>query len=113
MYLSTRRYSAKVSTAEAASRSVALVTLGVECDVLGLRTDTLSDQQRREVIAAHPRTGFKAGIVDAFYEGIKDKPQTAYGTSYTDILAAKDPSYVRPDLCALIHGSAFAGRGQP
>jgi hypothetical protein len=26
----------------------------------------------------------------------------------TDILEAKDPSYVRPNYCALIRGSAFA-----
>src|SRR5690348_7153593 len=51
---------------------VALVTVGVECDVLGLRTEDISPQHRTAVIAAHPRTDFKTGIVDAFYEGMRD-----------------------------------------
>src|SRR5260370_22363934 len=50
---------------------VLLVTLGVEYDVLGLRFDELSSEQRDDVVAAHPRTGFKAGIVESFYEGMR------------------------------------------
>ena len=76
-----------------------LVTLGVECDVLGLRTDELSPEQRSEVTAAHPRTGFKAGIVDAFFEGMRERPETAFGTMNTDTLEAKLPGYVRPNFC--------------
>jgi HD domain len=81
---------------------VQLVTLGVEYDVLGLRTDELSAEQRREVIALHPRNGFKAGIVDAFYEGMRDRPDTAFGTMNTDILEARLPGYVRPNFCDFI-----------
>jgi hypothetical protein len=87
---------------------VRLVQFGAGYDVVGRDFDDVPAQQRDQVLAAHPRTGFKDGIVDAFYDGIKAKPQTAYGTMYTDILAARDPSYVRPNLCALIHGAAFA-----
>jgi HD domain len=79
-----------------------LVTLGVECDVLGLRTDELSPEQRSEVVAAHPRTGFKAGIVDAFFEGMRERPDTTFGTMNTDILEAKLPGYVRPNFCDFI-----------
>jgi hypothetical protein len=86
---------------------VRLVTLGVEYDVLGLHFDELSAQQRDEVLAAHPRTGFKAGIVEAFSAGMRDKPETAFGTMNTDILEATVPGYVRPDFCDFIKDSRF------
>src|SRR5215210_6382789 len=45
---------------------VRLVTLGVQYDVLGLHFGELSARQRESVLAAHPRTDFKQGIVAAF-----------------------------------------------
>jgi hypothetical protein len=88
---------------------VLLVTLGVEYDVLGLHFDDLSVGQRSDVVAAHPRTGFKAGIVESFYEGICYKPETAFGTMNTDILEAKLPGYVRPNFCDFIADSRLEG----
>jgi hypothetical protein len=82
-----------------------LVTLGVEYDVLGLHFDEVSPERRAEVVAAHPRTGFKAGIVEAFFEGMRDKPETTFGTMNTDILEAKLPGYVRPNFCDFIANS--------
>jgi hypothetical protein len=87
---------------------VQLVTRGVEYDVLGLHHDDVDPAHQHAVIDAHPRTGFKAGIVDAFYEGMRDKPETAFGTMNTDVLAAKDPNYVKPDFCTMIAASSFA-----
>jgi hypothetical protein len=84
---------------------VRLVTLGVEYDVLGLHFDELSAEQRDAVPAAHPRTGFKTGIIEAFSAGIRDKPETAFGTMNTDILEATVPGYVRPSFCAPIRTS--------
>src|SRR6201991_4407645 len=52
---------------------VRLVTLGVEYDVLGLHFDELSADQRDAVLAAHPRTGFKTGVVEAFSGGMRGK----------------------------------------
>ncbi|MDX6593283.1 MAG: hypothetical protein QOJ13_2479 [Gaiellales bacterium] len=86
---------------------VRLVTLGVEYDVLGLHHDELSAEQRDAVVAAHPRTGFKTGIVEAFSAGMRDKPETAFGTMNTDILEATIPGYVRPSFCDFIRGSRF------
>src|SRR3954462_2642201 len=86
---------------------VRLVTLGVEYDVLGLHFDQLSAQQREAVLAAHPRTDFKTGIVAAFSAGIRDKPETAFGTMNTDILEAPVPGYVRPNFCDYIRNSRF------
>src|SRR3954451_10235088 len=79
-----------------------LVTLGVEYDVLGLHFDELAAHQRESVMAAHPRMGFKQGIVAAFSAGMRDKPETVFGTMNTDILEATVPGYVRPDFCELI-----------
>src|SRR4051794_21207257 len=86
---------------------VRLVTLGVEYDVLGLHFDELSAQQRDAVVTAHPRTDFKTGIVEAFSAGMRDKPETAFGTMNTDILEATVAAYVRPNFCDFIKGSRF------
>jgi hypothetical protein len=86
---------------------VRLVTMGVEYDVLGFRFNELSPEQRDEVLAAHPRTGFKTGIVEAFSAGMRDKPETTFGTMNTDILEATVPGYVRPNFCDYIRDSRF------
>jgi hypothetical protein len=86
---------------------VQMVTLGVEYDVLGLHHDDLSEQQREAVLAAHPRPGFKEGIIEAFSAGIRDKPETAFGTMNTDILEATVPAYVKPNFCDYIRNSRF------
>ncbi len=86
---------------------VRLVTLGVEYDVLGLHFDELSPEQREQVLRAHPRTGFKKGIVEAFSAGMRDKPETAFGTMNMDILEATVSRYVRPNFCAYIQNSRF------
>jgi hypothetical protein len=84
---------------------VRLVTLGVEYDVLGLHFDELSAEQRMEVLAVHPRTDFQTGIVEAFSAGMRDKPETTFGTMNTDILEATVPGYVRPNFCDFIRES--------
>jgi hypothetical protein len=86
---------------------VQMVTLGVEYDVLGLHHDDLSAQQREAVLAAHPRPGFKEGIIEAFSAGIRDKPETAFGTMNTDILEATVSGYVKPNFCDYIRNSRF------
>jgi hypothetical protein len=86
-----------------------LVTLGVEYDVLGLHLDDVPPDRRADVVAAHPRTGFKAGIVEAFYEGMRDKPDTTFGTMNTDILEARAAGYSRPNFCDLIANSRLEG----
>jgi hypothetical protein len=86
---------------------VQMVTLGVEYDVLGLHHDDLSEQQREAVLAAHPRPGFKEGIIEAFSAGMRDKPETTFGTMNTDILEATVPGYVKPNFCDYIRNSRF------
>ena len=83
------------------------MALGVQYDVLGSPFDTLTVEQRDAVLAAHPRTKFKTGMIEALAAGVRDKPETAAGTFLTDILEATVPGYVRPDSCAAIQGSRF------
>jgi hypothetical protein len=87
----------------------ALVTAGVETDVLGLNLDALSSAEIQEVIAAHPRVDFKAGILQAFYDGMKSRPETTYGTMNDDVLAHFDPTFRRTDFVGLIDANALPG----
>jgi HD domain len=86
---------------------VRLVALGVAYDVLGSHFDSVTAEQRDAVLAAHPRTRFKTGMIDALAAGIRDKPETAVGTIMTDILEATVPGYVRPNICESIRSSRF------
>jgi hypothetical protein len=61
-------------------------------DVLGLSYAEYSDAEREAVEHAHPRTAhFKEDIIQAFYDGIKHKPETTFGNVKADVLADKDP----------------------
>jgi hypothetical protein len=87
---------------------VALVTAGVEMDVLGLNYREFSDAERAAVVQAHPRSArFKEDILHAFYEGIKGKPETTFGNVKADVLADKEPGFRRGNFCSVIRGSAW------
>jgi hypothetical protein len=89
---------------------IALVTAGVEMDVLGIAYDEFTDAQREAVVATYPRTPhFKEDIIQAFYDGIKHKPETTFGNVKADVLAAKDPHFVRGNFCRVIRGSHWHG----
>ncbi|MDQ0923858.1 HD superfamily phosphodiesterase [Pseudarthrobacter sp. W1I19] len=87
---------------------VAVVTLGVETDVLGLRLDKISDEGRQEVVRAHPRPQFKQRILEAFYEGMKDRPETTFGTMNDDVISHFDPSFQREDFVRIILGNDWS-----
>jgi hypothetical protein len=87
---------------------VALVTAGVELDVLGLGFDDIAADDRDAVLAAYPRVDFKESIIQAFADGIMYKPETAFGNVKADVLAEKLPGYVRPNFCTMIRGSKHA-----
>src|SRR5271154_23646 len=91
---------------------IALVTAGVEMDVLGLAYQQNSDAERVSVVRAHPRSNhFKEEIIQAFYEGIKRKPDTTFGNVKADVLSDKDPTFKRGNFCSVIRGSAWLGGG--
>src|ERR1700758_2966529 len=89
---------------------VALVTAGVEMDVMGISYAEYSDAEREAVVHAHPRTPrFKEDIIQAFYDGNKHKPETTFGNVNADVLADKDPHFVRINFCSVIRGSDCRG----
>jgi hypothetical protein len=89
---------------------VALVTAGVEMDVLGLSYKDYSDEERESVVRAFPRTPhFKEDIIQAFYDGIKHKPGTTFGNVKADVIADKEPHFHRDNFCSVIRNSAWRG----
>ncbi|MGB9036414.1 MAG: HD domain-containing protein [Paeniglutamicibacter sp.] len=87
---------------------IALVTRGVELDVLGIGYDAITDDQRNAVVAAHPRPDFKNQILAAFANGLKDRPDTTFGNVKADVLAHFVPGFKRGDFVEVIQGSAWA-----
>ncbi|WP_321914031.1 MULTISPECIES: HD domain-containing protein [unclassified Paraburkholderia] len=89
---------------------IALVTAGVEMDVLGIAYDRFSDIEREAVVHAHPRSEhFKEDIIQTFYDGIKHKPATTFGNVKADVLADKDPHFHAGNFCSVIRHSAWRG----
>jgi hypothetical protein len=89
---------------------IALVTAGVEMDVLGIAYEDFADAQRKAVVAAYPRTPrFKEDIIQAFYDGMKHRPDSTFGTINDDVLADKDPHFHRGNFCTVIRGSRWTG----
>ena len=89
---------------------VALLTNGVEMDVLGIAYSEFSDADREAIVAAYPRTEhFKEDIIQAFYDGIKHKPETTFGNVKADVLADKDPKFQRMNFCSIIRCSQWKG----
>jgi HD superfamily phosphodiesterase len=81
---------------------IALVTAGVETDVLGIGRDNLSPEALAAVTAAHPRPDFKRRILRAFTDGNKHRPHSTFGNVNADVLEHYDPSFVRDDFVEII-----------
>jgi HD superfamily phosphodiesterase len=84
---------------------VALVTAGVETDVLGIGYADLDSTLIDAVVSAHPRHDFKRQILQAFTDGIKDRPATTFGNVKADVLAHFVPGFVRGDFVRVIEES--------
>jgi len=87
---------------------IALVTAGVEMDVLGIAFSDFTEAEREAVVRVHPRPGrFKEEIIQAFYDAIHLKPETTFGNVKADVLADKDPSFRPENFCRVIRTSAW------
>jgi hypothetical protein len=92
---------------------IALVQAGAGMDVVGRGYEHFSDAERAAVIAAYPRgADFERGIIDAFYEGMRHRPDSTYGTFNDDVLAFREPGFERRDFCRAILGSPWARAGR-
>lgn len=88
---------------------IALLTAGVEMDVLGMGYNTYSDDEINAVTQQFPRSpAFKEDIIQAFYDGIKHKPQTTFGNVKADVIRDKEPSFMPDNFCSIIRQSRWA-----
>ncbi|WP_036476478.1 HD domain-containing protein [Mycobacterium sp. URHD0025] len=81
---------------------IALVTAGVETDVLGIGRDDLMPEELSAVTEVHPRPDFKNRILRAFTDGVRQRPGSTFGTVNADVLAHFDDSFVREDFVDII-----------
>jgi hypothetical protein len=86
---------------------VALVTAGVETDVLGIGREDLSSSALAAVTAAHPRPAFKQRILRAFNDGMKHRPESTFGTVNDDVLAHFDETFVRDNFVDIIMNNTW------
>lgn len=88
--------------------TVALVTAGVEMDVLGMDYAAFPSAQREAVVHAHPRgEGFKECIICAFAEGLRHRPQTTFGNVKTDVLKDQVPGFTPINFVDVIRRSPW------
>jgi HD domain len=89
---------------------IALVTAGVEMDVMGIAYHEFTEDERKAVVRAHPRpVRFKEEIIQTFYDGMRHRRETTFGTVNADVLADKDPSFRPENFCRVIRDSAWSG----
>jgi hypothetical protein len=92
---------------------IALIQAGAGMDVAGRGYDDFTDQQREAVIAAYPRGGdFERQMIEAFYQGMKHRPDSTFGTMNDDFLAQRDPNFQRQNICSIMLGSRWAHCGR-
>jgi hypothetical protein len=84
---------------------VALVTAGVEYDVLGIGYHDISDADRAAITALHPRPEFKRRILLAFTEGMAPRPETTFGSVNADVLERFVPGFKRANFVGVIENS--------
>ena len=84
---------------------VALVTAGVEYDVLGIGYHDICDADRAAITALHPRPDFKRAILRAFTEGITPRPETTFGNVKADVLERFVPGFERANFVDIIENS--------
>jgi HD superfamily phosphodiesterase len=87
---------------------VALVTAGVEYDVLGIGYHDLSEADRAAVTALHPRPDFKKQILQAFTDGISQRPETTFGNVNADVLERFVPGFERGNFVDTVLNSDWS-----
>ena len=87
---------------------IALLNAATALDVVGRGFEDLDRAEREAVLGAFPREkGFKQALINMFYEGLKHRPETTFGTFNDDFLARKDARFERGDVCTLILDSPW------
>lgn len=85
---------------------IALVTAGVEMDVIGINYNAYAKADIERITTLYPRSeSFKEEIIQAFYDGFEHKPETTFGTMNADVIMDKDPSFKPFNMCGEIRNS--------
>jgi HD domain-containing protein len=87
---------------------IALVTAGVETDVLGIGRDDLLPDALAAVTGAHPRPDFKRRILVTFNDGMKHRPDSTFGTVNADVLQYFDSTFVRDNFVDIILNNTWS-----
>jgi hypothetical protein len=77
------------------------IIAGVEIPATGIAVDA-------EIIDAHPRDNFKHEFLATFHAGLRDRPDTAYGTVNADVLEHFEPGFRRISMVDRILQSPWA-----
>jgi len=86
---------------------IATTHFGVLTDVVGFGLDGLDPAQVEEVLAVHPRGDFKNEFLHAYFDGLKNRPETTNGTVNSDVLEHFVPGFRRTTTVERIVGSAW------
>jgi len=87
---------------------IALLQAGAGMDVAGRGFEAFTGEQRAAVVNTYPREAdFADKIIDAFYDGMKHRPGSTFGTFNDDFLAHKDPTFERVNVCSVILNSPW------
>ena len=86
---------------------IALLTAGVETDVLGINRNELPEDLISQVTAVHPRPNFKREILQAFADGFRHRPDSTFGTVNADVLEHFIPGYRHVDFVDVIENSSW------
>jgi hypothetical protein len=86
---------------------VAAINLGVLTDAIGLGLDDLEPAMVDEITAAHPRGDFKNEFLQTFHEGLKNRPDTTYGTINADVLEHFLPEFRRTSMVDRVIASSW------
>ncbi|MFG2356468.1 HD domain-containing protein [Streptomyces sp. NPDC048521] len=76
----------------------AATNYGVLTDAVGWGLDGLDGGQVDEIVAAHPRGEFKKEFLQAFVDGLENRPDTTYGTVNADVLEHFVPGFRRQSM---------------
>ncbi|MGW1721314.1 HD domain-containing protein [Streptomyces sp. NPDC002306] len=76
----------------------AVTSYGVLTDVVGWGLDRLKGDAVDEIISTHPRGQFKEEFLKAFVDGLKNRPDTTYGTINSDVLEHFIPGFRRTTM---------------
>jgi hypothetical protein len=87
---------------------IALVTAGVEMDVLGIDYPEYGEATRAVITRQHPRgSSFKEDLLEEFYQGIRHKPEATFGKVKADVVADNDFTFMPGNFCRAIRKSAW------